>query len=587
MTTNHKKKTKTTRIQVMSCSLPRLLPYNKLITFLNEVDIGTLKSVREDFCSDLELEDQVDGCYRDLSEYLVRLASFYLTTLPPEDFDWFGQPNTFQVAIGGDGAPFGKFDQSCAWLISFLNVGHKILSSEDNFLIFGSNCSEQSTAARRYIAMIAKEMEEIEKGLFRFGDTIIRFRFAEFPNDMKMLAYLGGELTNAAKYFSTFADISSDKLCDVSKSFGSEQHNDFRPWEYHKRLAVAKKVADLKGKLNKTKQAPRTKRSKVTAFIASNKSRQEFEPLIGKFIDRAHVDPLHLKNNACQHIHKIMLYEAIQKSSLDSNVTNMREVPKDAPLLKFVQALKCECQLSRLANKVTRWFNETKADGKEFDYRFTGRDSRMFLHNFMYLVKSLESHADTARQTFRLNVFAFVVLELRNAVSLFCRMTISEDEIKELTSHCTNYFRAYSFFIGMVSPTVWTIGHIVPVHARDTKSKYGKGLSVTSMEGREAKHMAISRYSQNTNYAMRWQQIFRHEFLSLIWLRERGYNLCNYSPSKERYFPKRVAQNNFCFCGCPKPEVSETCGFCLHPHRQAIVLSCQLGRLAVDKKLMT
>ena len=80
---------------------------------------------------------------------------------------------------------------------------------------------------------------------------------------------------------------------------------------------------------------------------------------------------------------KIMLYEAIQKSSLDSNVTNMREVPKDAPLLKFVQALKCECQLSRLANKVTRWFNETKADGKEFDYRFTGRDSRMFLHNFM------------------------------------------------------------------------------------------------------------------------------------------------------------------------------------------------------------
>ena len=156
-----------------------------------------------------------------------------------------------------------------------------------------------------------------------------------------------------------------------------------------------------------------------------------------------------------------------------------------------------------------------------------------------------------------------------------------------MTSHCTNYFRVYSFFIGKVSPTVWTVGHIVRVHARDTKSSYEKGLSVTSMEGREAKHMAISRYSQNTNYAMRWQQIFRHEFLSLIWLRERGYNLCNYSPSKERYFPKRVAQNNFCFCGCLKPEVPETCGFCLHPHRQAIVLSCQLGRLAVDKKLMT
>ena len=331
----------------------------------------------------MEPEDQVDGCYRNLSEYLVRLASFYLSTLNPEDFDWFGQPNTFQVSIGGDGAPFGKFDQSCAWLISFLNVGHKILSSQDNFLIFGSNCSEQSIAAKRYIAMISKEMEQIEKGSFHVNDAIIRFKFVEIPNDMKMLAFLAGELTNSAKYVSAFADISSDKLCDVNKSFGQENHNDFRPWEYDKRLAVAKKVADLKGKLNKTQLAPKTKRSKVTAFIASNKSRQEFEPLIGKFIDRAHVDPLHLKNNACQHIHKIMLYEAIQKSSLHSNVTNMSGVPRDSPFPKFVQALKSKCQLSRLANKVTRWFNETKADGKDFEYRFTGRDSRMFLHNFI------------------------------------------------------------------------------------------------------------------------------------------------------------------------------------------------------------
>ena len=587
MTTNPKRKTKTTRIQVMSCSLPRLVPYNKLIKFLNEVDIGTLKSVRESFCSDLEPEDQVHGCYRNLTECLVRLASFYLTTLKAEDFDWFGEPNTFQIAIGGDGAPFGKFDQSCAWLISFLNVGHRVLSNEDNFLIFGSNCSEQSTAAKRYIAMVAKEMEQIEKGSFNVNNTIIKFKFSEFPNDMKMLAFLAGELPNSAKYFSTFADISTGELLDVNKSFGPEPHNDFRPWQYHKRLSVAKKVGDLKDKLNKTQLAPNTKRSKITTFIASSKSRQEFEPLIGKFIDRAHVDPLHLKNNACQHIHKIMLHEAIQKSALGSNVTNMSEVPSDSPFSKFVRALKSKCQLSRLANKVTRWFNETKADGKDFEYRFTGRDSRMYLHNFMHLIVSLESPADTARQTFRLHTFAFVCLQLRNAVSLFCRMTINDDEIKGLSSYCINYFRAYSLFIGIVTPTVWTIGHIVPVHTKDVKSKYGKGLSVTSMEGREAKHIAISRYSQNTNYGMRWQQIFRHEFLSLIWLRERGYNLDNYIPSKDKYVPNRVALSNFCFCGCPKPEVSERCGYCSHPHRQAILLSCQSGKLAVDKKLFT
>jgi len=69
----------------------------------------------------------------------------------------------------------------------------------------------------------------------------------------------------------------------------------------------------------------------------------------------------------------------------------------------------------------------------------------------------------------------------------------------------------------------------------------GKGLSINSKEGRKSKHIAISRYSENTNYSMRWEQIFRREFLSLIWLRERGYNLDCYVPSKEKYLPNRVA----------------------------------------------
>ena len=61
-------------------------------------------------------------------------------------------------------------------------------------------------------------------------------------------------------------------------------------------------------------------------------------------------------------------------------------------------------------------------------------------------------------------------------------MTISDDEIKELTSHCFNYFRAYIFLMGIVSPTLWIIGHIVPVHAKDTKFKNERGVSVTSIE---------------------------------------------------------------------------------------------------------
>ena len=118
-----------------------------------------------------------------------------------------------------------------------------------------------------------------------------------------MLAYLAGELPNSAKYFSTFGNVCNDDLYDVSKTFGPEPPNAWKPWDYKQRVVTAKKVHVFKTKLNKKPLTEKTKRSKITGFIAGCKSRQEFEPPIGRLIDKAHADPLHVKNNACQLIH--------------------------------------------------------------------------------------------------------------------------------------------------------------------------------------------------------------------------------------------------------------------------------------------
>ena len=85
MIRNPKSKSKTTRIKVMLCPLPRLVPYNKLSLMLNEINVGALYSVRDHLCHDLETGEQVEGCYRNLSEFLPRLASFYLSTLKVSD----------------------------------------------------------------------------------------------------------------------------------------------------------------------------------------------------------------------------------------------------------------------------------------------------------------------------------------------------------------------------------------------------------------------------------------------------------------------------------------------------------------------
>ena len=42
--------------------------------------------------------------------------------------------------------------------------------------------------------------------MFKINDLHVTFRFKELPNDMKMLAMLGVELSNAATYFSSFGN---------------------------------------------------------------------------------------------------------------------------------------------------------------------------------------------------------------------------------------------------------------------------------------------------------------------------------------------------------------------------------------------
>ncbi len=432
MTENNNNRSKKTSITVNSCHVPKIVPYNKLIEIIKGIDLGNLYSVRDALCAQLEANEKADACYRDLTEHLVRLASFYLSTLTDEQIDWFGEPNTFQIAIGGDGAPFGKYEQSCAWLISFLNIGHRILSSDDNFLIFGSNCSEESAVVKKYISMISKQIVEIEQTTFSINNKNIKFRFSELPNDMKMLAFLAGELPNSAKYFSTFANVSQLDISDVNKTFGSNPSNDWKPWDYEGRKAVALKVKNFKNKMAKSKLAEKTKRTKITKF-----------------------------------------------------------------------------------------------------------------------------------------------------------MTADPNQIEELSIFCKYYFRANSLFLDRVTPTVWTIGHVVYPHVVDVNSKYGTGLAIASMEGRETKHLAISRYSKNTSYKLRWAQIFRHEFISLIWLRERGYNASSYSTSKDSYTPERVRLGKSCTCGYPKPEQLCVCAYCSHPWRQAIELSCKSGTIKVNKTLLT
>lgn len=92
------------------------------MSHIKQVDIGKVYSVEEEFSNYIQADEVVHGCFRDLRDFLPRLAKFYLQTRQKsnEALKWFSETEgTFLMALGGDGCPFGKNTNACSFLVSF------------------------------------------------------------------------------------------------------------------------------------------------------------------------------------------------------------------------------------------------------------------------------------------------------------------------------------------------------------------------------------------------------------------------------------------------------------------------------------
>lgn len=76
-----------------------------------------------------------------------------------------------------------------------------------------------------------------------------------------------------------------------------------------KRLEIAQKVETF---MKLLRDPTGKQRGDVTKFISQNKSRQEFVPPIGKYVDSSKAEPLHSTNNAWQHWFSLALGIAME-----------------------------------------------------------------------------------------------------------------------------------------------------------------------------------------------------------------------------------------------------------------------------------
>ena len=565
--------------------IPKILPYKDLMHIVNNVDIGELLPVAN-LCSHLPSEDKVDGVYRNLETLLVSLAKFYLDTdcyRKPEDrLRWFGgEFGHFRVAVGGDGAPFGKWDESVSWLVSFLNVGPRIASPNDNFLLFGANCKETDEVVVQFCKLLAKECAEIEQRTYTIGDDVtVKFTFDLVPSDMKFLAFINGEISNSACYFSSFANACNTDLNCLEGQFGTDPNCKWKPWRYTERVSNAKKVASFKAKLAKnSKCAAATNRSKVTQYIASIKCRQEFEPPIGVLCEKEIIEPLHLKNNAVQKLHSQMLLLALADSGLSNKITSVADMP-NCSAKRYLHALEHEVKATRLKKQLVKWLVDERVKNKPFSYRFTGKDSQLVLGGFMYLISAIRGDRNCHKLLGKLLIIVFIAIRLRDCVSLFSKYHFCEQDLQQLFLCCSEYFTAKVLFCDALSPSEWSIGKVVPVHAQWMFERYRAGLGINTMQGREAKHVHIASYAKHSNIKNRWSLVFRHDYISKVWLPLQQPSLLTYHRTKESLVPKRVEDDIlFCYCGFPKGTVTGKCFYCDHELTAEIVTSVKCCKI--------
>ena len=548
--------------------IPKPFAYEILINHIEKLDIGEIISL-DTLCAGLPFEHHVDGVYRDLENLLLLLCHFYFKIDPfrkeSEKLVWFGEnEGSFKVAIGGDGAPFGNWEESMAWLVSLLNVGPRVASPNDNFLLFGANCKEDHKVVKLFTSKLVKDIAVIEQKSYTVLEKQVKFTFELVPSDMKFTAFLNGELNNAATYFSSFANVCHADCTVLDGKFGTSPDCIWKPGVYEDRVAVAKQVTMFKSKLpNVTKQS---QRSKITQFIAGKHSRQEFLPIIGKLCDKTYLEPLHLKNNAVKHLHALFLKLAISISNLPAKLNNISELPENCAMSRYMKAMHGQVNATRLNKQLERWLLDGRARDKDFSYRLTGKDSKLVLHGFMFLINAIKGDSEDPRLLCKLMFLAFLATKLRDCVAYFSMYHITEENLLKLPSLAKDYFTAVALFSGHVSPTVWSIGYLVPVHTKWLFDKFGTGLGINTMQGREAKHVQIASYAKNSLFKQRWYQVFRHDYISKVWLPLRQPSLLAYHQARDTLIPPRVLRDpeHYCYCGFTKDAGKDACFYCDH-----------------------
>jgi len=104
-------------------------------------------------------------------------------------------------------------------------------------------------------------------------------------------------------------------------------------------------------------KTPNIARSKVTSYIASLHSRQEYKPLLGVYIENAKAEPLHMKNN-------VIKEQFMKLFKIWSGAKKYSDIPQNSLFFDFVNFVHDKMGYNFLSKKIERLNGSTKMLGE-------------------------------------------------------------------------------------------------------------------------------------------------------------------------------------------------------------------------------
>lgn len=150
------------------------------------------------------------------------------------------------------------------------------------------------------------------------------------------------------------------------------------------------------------------------------------------------------------------------------------------------------CGLPYIAKELKEHFRSNKKFNKIPIRIIRAQAIQLSRYSYRLLDVMMGKNENNPSLTITLLALAKICETLGKIGSLMNPVEIDNAMVMELTENCGLYFNLFSlFFKHACNSTVWTLGYVVPYHARLLYDRYKIGYGILSMQGKESKHSAI------------------------------------------------------------------------------------------------